>query len=208
VLHGGDLIHPNLLIQEGEALLLQLKDLEGQNGSAPTEARVGKAKWSPPQVGKRKVNWDVSFDNKNQRMGVGIIVRDHCGMVCAAKSEVIQMLHEPGAGEAWGALRATEFCVEMGFFDIILEGDSLTVVKAIGDAEASMRPFGQIVEDIKEVLGSLRSWLICHVKRDANQAAHGLAKNATVTSMEQNWIEETPNCISDIVKLELLALST
>jgi hypothetical protein len=50
-----------------------------------------------------------------------------------------------------------EFCEEMGFFDIILEGDSLNVVKAVGDFEASWKPFGQIVEDIKEVLGSLRS---------------------------------------------------
>ena len=98
--------------------------------------------------------------------------------------------------------------MEMGFYDIILEGDPLTVVKAIGDSEASIRPFGQIVEDIKEVLGSLQSWFICHVKRDANQAAHGLAKEVTVTSMERNWIEETLNCISDIVNLELLALST
>ena len=147
MLLGGDMLHPNLLIQEGEALLLQFKELEDQKGSAPTDASAGKAKWSPPQVGKLKVNWDVSFDNKNQRMGVGVIVRDPCGLVCAAKSEVIQMLHQPGAGEAWGALRAAEFCVEMGFFDIIiLEGDSLTIVKAIGDAEASMRPFGQIVE--------------------------------------------------------------
>jgi hypothetical protein len=39
-------------------------------------------------------------------------------------------------------------------------------------------------------------------------ASHGLAKEATVISMEQNWIEEAPNCISDIVNLELLALST
>lgn len=43
----------------------------------------------------------------------------------------------------------------MGFHDIILEGDSLIVVKANGELEASWRPFGQIVEDIKEVLGSL-----------------------------------------------------
>jgi hypothetical protein len=46
------------------------------------------------------------------------------------------------------------------------------------------------------------------VKRDANQAAHGLAKEATVTSMERNWIEEILDCIYDIVNLELLALST
>jgi hypothetical protein len=94
------MLHPNFFIQEGEALLLQFKELEGQNGAAPTDDCVGKAKWSPPKVGKLKVNWDVSFDTKNQRMGVGVIMRDPCGMVYAAKSEVIQMLHKPGTSEA------------------------------------------------------------------------------------------------------------
>ena len=66
-------------------------------------------------------------------------------------------------GEAWGARRAVEFCEGMGFFDIILEGDWLNAVKAVGESEASWKPFGQIVEDIKVVLGSLWSWKINHV---------------------------------------------
>jgi ribonuclease HI len=101
-----------------------------------------------------------------------------------------------------------EFCEEMDFFDIILEGDSLNVVKAVGESEASWKPFGLTEEDIKIVLGSLRSWKINHVKRGANQAAHGLAKEAMITSLERHWIEEIPSCIFHIVNLEFLALSS
>jgi hypothetical protein len=59
------------------------------------------------------------------------------------------------------------------------------------------------VEDIKVVLGSLQSWKINHVKRGANQAAHGLAKEAMVTSLERHWIEEIPSCIFNIVNLRV-----
>jgi hypothetical protein len=45
------------------------------------------------------------------------------------------------------------------------------------------------------------------VRREANQAAHGLAKAATSTSIDRIWIEETPYCISNIVIVELFAMS-
>lgn len=95
----------------------------------------------------------------------------------------------------------------MGFQDIILEGDSLIVVKAIGELETNWRPFGQIVYDTKEVLGPLKSRSICHVRIEANQAAHGLVKTATSSSIDRIWKEKTPNCIYYIVTLELFALS-
>ena len=95
VLHGGEFTHPNLLVQQGEALLLQFTDAAGKGGAGLVETCVGDEKWSPPSVGKLKANWDVSFDTKQKRMGVGVIVRDHNGEVCAEKNEVIQRLHEP-----------------------------------------------------------------------------------------------------------------
>lgn len=67
---------------------------------------MGEEKWTPPPAGQCKVNWDVSIDSKHKRMGFGIIVRDHNGLVSAAKSEVAQILQEPVTGEAMGALQA------------------------------------------------------------------------------------------------------
>jgi hypothetical protein len=49
------------------------------------------------------------------------------------------------------------------------------------------------------VLNNLRSWFIGHVKKDANSAAHILAKEAGRHANEQIWMEEIPNCILNIV---------
>jgi hypothetical protein len=89
--------------------------------------------------------------------------------------------------------------------DVILEGDALTIVKAIESSVPIQYMFGQIIDDIRVVLDSRRSWRVCHTKRGANGAAHGLAKEAIHGVGDRIWMEETPlPCISHIVNLELL----
>jgi hypothetical protein len=69
-----------------------------------------------------------------------------------------------------------------------------------------MEPYGQIVGDASVALNFRRSWMICHVKREANAAAHELARAAVKTPMDRIWIEDIPSCIFDLVNLERLAL--
>ena len=82
----------------------------------------------------------------------------------------------------------------------------MVVVKAIESSGQKTQYYGQIIEDIRVVLGSRRSWRVCHTKREANGAAHGLAKEATRDFINKIWLEDTPSCISHIVNLELSAL--
>jgi ribonuclease HI len=109
--------------------------------------------------------------------------------------------------EALGALRAAEFSRDLGFQDVILEGDSLAVVQDIQSLGSTCIAHGQIVEDTRFVLNSHRSWMIGHTKRNGNQAAHGLAKYAVRNHMDQTWLEDIPDCVSVVVNLERSALS-
>lgn len=56
------------------------------------------------------------------------------------------------------------------------------------------------------VLRGFCHWEIRHVNRQANMAAHGLAKEAVAHVSGRVWLEEVPNCISETVNLERLAL--
>ena len=64
-------------------------------------------------------------------------------------------VHEPVTGEALAALHAAKLCRDLEFFEVILESDSLLVVKAIGEKEQNWLRYGHIVEDTKLVLRSL-----------------------------------------------------
>lgn len=140
-------------------------------------------------------------------MGVGVVVRDGNGLVSAAKSTTVFVTFEPATGEALAALHVAEFCWDLGIFDVILEGDSLIVTRALEGKGENWLRFGQIVEVTKLVLRSFRQWRISHVRREANGAAHGLAKEAIRTVMDKIWMEETPVYIFNIVSLEHTALS-
>lgn len=48
--------------------------------------------------------------------------------------------------------------------------------------------------------------MICHAKREANVAAHELARAVVKDPTYHIWIEDTPCCIFDLVTLERLAL--
>jgi hypothetical protein len=58
------------------------------------------------------------------------------------------------------------------------------------------------VDGIKHVLKSFQSSRVVHVKRDANSAAHWLAKEAVTHVIDAGWVEDISQIIYDIVSRE------
>ena len=57
-------------------------------------------------------------------MGIGVIIRDKHGAVVAAWSKSCQGSLEPMMGEAITLFYATSLCRELGFHEVIFEGDA------------------------------------------------------------------------------------
>uniref|UniRef100_A0A803P3Q4 Reverse transcriptase domain-containing protein n=1 Tax=Cannabis sativa TaxID=3483 RepID=A0A803P3Q4_CANSA len=72
-------------------------------------------------------------------------------------------------------------------------------VNSINSRSAAISYFGDLVLDIKNHLSYLSSVCVSHVKRDANQAAHGLAKQTLVLDDDCIWFEEIPSTICFVV---------
>lgn len=107
--------------------------------------------------------------------------------------------------EAMAAMEACLFCKEVGFFDIILEGDALQIVleiKLINSGLPFLSRFGHFIDSINRELSSFRSTKFVHVPRELNSAAHVLAKEASLHCLDHVWLEETPSGISDVVLRE------
>jgi hypothetical protein len=45
------------------------------------------------------------------------------------------------------------------------------------------------------------------VHREGNRASHALSKLATRSVVDQQWLNESPECIDEIILIELVALS-
>jgi len=99
--------------------------------------------------------------------------------------------------------KSLEFAKDMSFLNLIAESDTFNVVLALNGHQQSPNYVDSIIRDCISFKGSFRSLKFSHVRREANQSAHYLAKYA-LKNLDCIWIEETPPCISAVLTFDLL----
>jgi ribonuclease HI len=158
--------------------------------------------WTKPPLGTIKLNWDASIDKVRNRMGVGVIARDHNGqaiaMFCSTKGGV----QDPTMAEAVAVWEAVELAHRLGLRSLVLEGDALEIVQMLKKDGECGTIYGQLVNAAKESLRRWQGWEIQHVSRSANNAAHHLAKLALEQNGNREWTDGFPSRILDIVCAE------
>ncbi|XP_062155310.1 uncharacterized protein LOC133863384 [Alnus glutinosa] len=135
-------------------------------------------------------------------MGVGIVIRDEGGRFVAAKMKVVPYIVDPNAAGTIAAWSAVQFGREMGANRIVLEGDSMVVVSALRASESCDRLFGQLIDNIKSYFSHFSPVKVNHVRREANVAAHVMAKMAISNLLNHSWVGECPRFIQDVVAAE------
>ncbi|KAK9988416.1 hypothetical protein SO802_028655 [Lithocarpus litseifolius] len=150
---------------------------EGSKAARPKE----NLKWVPrvpPPQGWFKINVDGAIFKETNEAGIGVVVRDSQGWVLAALSEKVKGVQDAGVIKALAIRRAIRFAIETSFSCVIIESDSLLVIKAIQDNAESTCDFRHIIEDVKHLSMAMKSCEFHHSKRQANQVAHTLARKA------------------------------
>jgi hypothetical protein len=101
--------------------------------------------------------------------------------------------------EALAAVHAIMFCKDLGYANVIFEGDALQIIKAIGEEGPCLSSFGHLIDCIHNELRQLECASLIHVKREANYGAHLLATMST-------WLGDVPPSGGDIVREQSLLL--
>ena len=206
--HEGVFVSPNTIIQRTveQSKLYQMTHEQRNSGENTTTPKC-EIKWMAPTHGWYKVNWDVAIDKSQGRVGIGAIIRDEKGQTLAALSKTRLENLEPITGEAFAAFSAVCLCRDLELQHIMMEGDAKQIVDAVNSNTSSWSRFGHIIDDTRRILGEFTRWTCNFVRREANEAAHWLAKAAIRNVNDRIWRDTTPNCIRDIVSMERLALS-
>jgi ribonuclease HI len=110
-------------------------------------------------------------------MGVGVMVRDTKG-VLATMYTTVPFIIDPTIAEAISAWKAIVFCKNLGLQYIFLEGDTMKIVNNFRQENSCWNQYDQLIEDTRIMLNSLQSWVVGHVGREANEAAHCFTKFA------------------------------
>jgi len=126
-------------------------------------------------------------------MGVGVVIIDSHGRVEASMARVIPHISDSTSAEAvalWHGVNRSHLSHEMGFQQVIFEGESLRVVQALKQDSPSLSPFSQLLEDIRTRLSSLVVFEVHHIYQEANLVAHHLARLAISSSLDHIWVED------------------
>jgi len=87
-----------------------------------------------------------------------------------------------------GVRLAIQFAIDMEFFQVIFEGDSLNVVHGFHNLSDNQSYFGFVLVDCIRLSSRFNSFSLSHVKRSANTTAHFLVKFALTSSDRvDNW---------------------
>ncbi|CAL5401578.1 unnamed protein product [Camellia sinensis] len=156
-------------------------------------------RWCAPAEGWFKINFDGAWFKELQTVGVGVVIRNSMGEVMGAMSEQLPFWVDADCAEAFAAAKAIELAKYLGFSDIILEGDSLNIVKALWEDVELLPEYGHLVSQVVGASRLFRSFQVCHVGRMGNMLAHGLAWMARDLDHQLVWMEEVPQALIEVV---------
>jgi hypothetical protein len=159
VVHGRDFLHPKALISAAvsyiedyhQAMKLEEEEevVEGdREWQAMGLAQPVAVIWKPFPFGFYKVNWDVSLNHAQGKVGIGVMAPNSNGKIVAASSSSLHASVALVVAESMAALHAVEFCHGRGFQKIVLEGDSLQVMSTIKNKSLLWATHRQVIADI------------------------------------------------------------
>uniref|UniRef100_A0A453GST1 RNase H type-1 domain-containing protein n=1 Tax=Aegilops tauschii subsp. strangulata TaxID=200361 RepID=A0A453GST1_AEGTS len=134
-------------------------------------------------------------------MGIGVVSRNHLGLVLAANRGFIHHVDDPELGEAIPRHHALIFAEDSGFQKILVETDCASLISKIKSKVDDRSYTGAVVFDIKSRAPRFLSCCFTHVSRRCNEAAHVLAKSAEHDE-GSCWFNVSPEVIRNIVCTE------
>ncbi|KAG6631884.1 hypothetical protein CIPAW_13G120800 [Carya illinoinensis] len=102
----GSFLHPRVLAQRAAQQLEAFKLAQLVPMSASCLYTNQASSWTPPPEGVVKINWDAALSKARDRVGIGLIARDHRGSVVAVKKVAKEGCVAPLLAEAIGGLQA------------------------------------------------------------------------------------------------------
>ena len=135
------------------------------------------------------------------------MIHNEKGEVMAAMTACGPAVQNSEEAELLACRRALEFAVDAGFHRLIIEGDNSNVTHAISSSADNNSLFGNVVDDIRHLIGGLHWATICCIRRSGNRVAHVLAQHARFTIDEDvYWMEDSPPPAMDALYHDLLSI--
>jgi ribonuclease HI len=143
-------------------------------------------RWSRPGHRQVKVNVDGSFHIDSHTGAIGAILRDHEGRFIAASTTYI---------EAMAIREGLALAVRLGCNNVQAESDLMETIEACTGAEAWWGESSAVFADCVDLMTLIGEVQFLYCPREANGAAHELARACFNDKISCNWVDEAPSSI-------------
>ena len=141
---------------------------------------------------------DAAVFSNTKAVGIGVVVRDHEGLVLAALSKRIPLPLGPLEAEAKAMEEAVYFARDIGLQDVIFETDSSTISGALTDTSTAPATVKDIIRGTHHSLQDFRRTQILHNRRHGNITAHALAHHAKGIDTFVTWLEKPHRALNPL----------
>lgn len=110
--------------------------------------------WTKPPLGHFMLNVDAGYDEKLGCFGVGVgmVFRDHEGVVRATSVCGIRRPGSALSAELFAILHGLKFAVQLGFVNVLISSDSSSAVQAVTSPLENRDQDGIIIAEISSML--------------------------------------------------------
>ncbi|MBA0674950.1 hypothetical protein Goari_016519 [Gossypium aridum] len=136
---------------------------------------MGKELWRPPDYGIIKLNFDASFIQGKKLATTTVLARGYKGEIVGAETYLFEDVGDAFVAEARACERVLIFVRQMCFRRLIVEGDSLSIIKNIKKNEEDKSVLRPITYHIHQLNLLFDEVTYSFVPRAVNDAAHVLA---------------------------------
>lgn len=105
-------------------------------------------------------------------------------------------------GEACGLLQAIKWMTSLGYDRVLFELDFKSVVDNIHSPGADISELGSIIQECSGIISSFPNFNVKFIRRQANSAAHCLARVA-LSKSSLHIYHCIPDCISQLIINEM-----
>ncbi|KAF5464210.1 hypothetical protein F2P56_014303 [Juglans regia] len=152
--------NPNKVINIALSSLVEFREAHRLNEEAKEQKGDSRkeAKWTKLEEGFTKLNFDAALDVINQKLGIGLIVRNSEGVILFSLCSSKPFSGLPVLAECCALWRVAELCRDLDIKDVLSEGDAKSVIQAISNCKQERSWSRELLEDIKHLFSLRSDW--------------------------------------------------
>ncbi|XP_060959222.1 uncharacterized protein LOC133030484 [Cannabis sativa] len=203
----GKVFNPSNVVVFATKYLEQWRNARKSNlDSSWSELQMGDGNghWTPPTETSLKVDVDATLFNGGNSYGIGMVARNHDGVLIEARTVLSHGAVDPPLAEAIGLKEALSWIKDMQWQNVSLESDCLVAIQAIRSSLKMHSLFGLVIRDCKTLFNTIGIISVVFVKRSANVVAYNFAKAAMLFPNRRFSLEDVPTDLLSCLVAEVI----